>query len=1033
MKIYKHIIFTSFLFFVFSISLNAQSISGIINDSEGLPLPGATVQNLNTSDGVSTDFDGKFSIDASVNDVLQISFIGFETFDLKISNLTDDFTIQLKQGNELEEVVVSSFGFEKKTKSLGYSVTQVEGDEMNRVKSTNPLQALRGKVAGVNISNNASGIKGSTRVVIRGSSSFNGSNQPLYIIDGISIQNEQLGTAGEWGGVDAGDGLSAINPDDIKSISVLKGGAAAALYGSRASNGVILITTKNGSQASKGLGVEVSNQTIFTGINDNFNPQNSYGNGLLGVASTNSLDPFNSWGPKLSSGAKTYDNMNKLYDTGMAMTNSAAFTSNTDMGSTRVSFTNLQASDVIDTSKLNRNSLNLTSVQNLSDKLTVKTSIKYSETREKGNVVQGTSPMSPNETIRNFAPDVDVSDYLGDFGNGTTDGENELSPATSIYSTNPWFAKFNNIISVNKDRLLASTNIQYDITDFLYIRGQAGFDRGTNHFNNTKIGGQPLFQPGVAFAPKGNILEQTQTIKQHDADLFIGTSGINITNDFSFNGFIGTGTFAFESEAVGLEGQNTVIPGLYTVLNTENQGSLYLYGQKQINSVYSNVEFDYQDKIFLTVSARNDWFSTLSAAGKEAPNNDLYGSASLSVILSDLVELPSFISFAKLRGGYSQVAGGAGNPYALSLTYGLIGSGHLGSPLGAINGGNIPNKTITPFQKDETEIGFDLRMFKNRVSLDFAYYENKTMGDIVNAATSVASGYNATTINLGEMTNKGVEILLRGTVIDKEDLSLDLSLNYANNQSNVVKTDENGSNLQIAVGSLFESFIGAIEGQPYGVIYGTSFQRDAQGRVIHKLIDGVPIAQKENVNKILGLGVAPTQLGFGGNLSYKNFSLYAFFEGKFGGSIISDTNSRMKELGRHAVTVPDGGREGGFIPDGIMDDGSAIQRVVGSGDIQKYWTTAGRFDIGEENVYTNDFIRISQLSLSYRFPQEVLQGTFIKSANVALVGNNLGFVFKDVPNIDPEAYNRQNTNGQGVEGIGMPIGESLGLSINLKL
>ena len=324
-------------------------------------------------------------------------------------------------------------------------------------------------------------------------------------------------------------------------------------------------------------------------------------------------------------------------------------------------------------------------------------------------------------------------------------------------------------------------------------------------------------------------------------------------------------------------------------------------------------------------------------------------------------------------------------------------------------------------------------MFKNRVSLDFAYYENKTMGDIVNAATSVASGYNATTINLGEMTNKGVEILLRGTVIDKEDLSLDLSLNYANNQSNVVKTDENGSNLQIAVGSLFESFIGAIEGQPYGVIYGTSFQRDAQGRVIHKLIDGVPIAQAENVNKVLGLGVAPTQLGFGGDLRYKNFSLYVFFEGKFGGSIISDTNSRMKQLGLHAVTVPAGGREVGFTPDGVMDDGSAMPKVVGGSDMQKYWTTADRFDIGEENVYTNDFLRISQLSLSYRVPQEFLQRTFIESANVALVGNNLGFIFKDVPNIDPEAFNRANTNGQGVEGIGMPIGESLGLSINLKL
>ena len=1031
MKI-KQILFTSLLSLVLSTSLYAQSIKGTINDNEGMPLPGATIINLNTSNGVSTDFDGQFSIEASLDDVLQISYIGFETFDFKVSNVSDALDIQLEPGNQLEEVVVSSFGFEKKTKSLGYSVTQVEGDELSRVKSTNPLQALRGKVAGVNISNNASGVKGSTRVVIRGNSSFNGSNQPLYIIDGISIQNEQLGTAGEWGGIDAGDGLSTINPDDIKSVSVLKGGAAAALYGSRASNGVILITTKNGSQAEKGLGVELSNQTTYTKINDFFNPQMSYGNGLLGVASTNSLDPFNSWGPKLSSNTRTYDNMNKLYDTGFNMTNSVAFTSNTDMGSTRVAFTNLKASDVIDTSQLKRNSLNLTTVQNLSDKLTVKASIKYSETREKGNIVMGTSPASPNETIRNFTPEIDVSDYLGEFGNGTTDGINELLPSTSIYSTNPWFAKENNPNSVFKDRLLASTSIQYDVSDYLYLKLQAGFDRSTNHYNNTSIGGGNLNFPGISFFPLGDLFEQTQTIKQHDADFFIGTNGINITNDFSFNGFIGTGTFAFESEAIGILGRNTVIPGLLTIQNTANQQALYNYGQKQINSVYSNAEFDYQDKIFLTVSARNDWFSTLSAAGKETPNNDLYGSASLSVLVSDLVELPSFISFAKLRGGYSQVAGGAGNPYSLSLTYGLIGQGHLGSPLGAINGDNIPNKTITPFQKDETEIGFDLRMFDNKVSLDFAYYENKTMGDIVNAATSRASGYTATTINLGEITNKGIEILLRGTVIDKEDLSLDLSLNYANNQSNVVKTDESGSLLQLAVGSLFNSFIGAKEGHPFGVIYGTSFLRDAQGRVVHKLVDGVPIAQQENVSKVLGLGVAPTQIGFGGDLSYKNFSLYVFFEGKFGGSIISDTNSRMKQLGRHQITVPAGGREVGFTPDGVMDDGSAVPLVAGS-DIQKYWNTAARFDIGEENVYTNDFIRISQLSLNYRFPQEVLQGTFIKSANVALVGNNLGFIFKDVPNIDPEAFNRANTNGQGVEGIGMPIGESLGLSINLKL
>jgi hypothetical protein len=282
------------------------------------------------------------------------------------------------------------------------------------------------------------------------------------------------------------------------------------------------------------------------------------------------------------------------------------------------------------------------------------------------------------------------------------------------------------------------------------------------------------------------------------------------------------------------------------------------------------------------------------------------------------------------------------------------------------------------------------------------------------------------------MTNKGIEILLRGNLIDKTDLSFDLTLNYANNKSNVVKTDENGNTLQIATGSLFQSNIGAMEGEPFGIIYGNSFVRDTQGRVVHSMVNGVPIPKSESVNKVLGLGVAPTQLGIGGNLRYKDFSLYLFLEGKFGGSIISDTNARMKFLGLHQDTVPAGGREAGFIPDGVMEDGSVITQKIPGNDLQNYWTLANRYDIGEENVYKNDFLRISQLSLSYRVPSTYLQNTFIKSANIALVGNNLGFVFKDVPNIDPEAY--YNTrNGQGVEGIAMPIGESVGFSINLKL
>ena len=1009
----------------------AQTISGIVSSDDGTPLPGATIVNIETDQGTSSDFDGNYTISAEEGQTLEFSFLGYDSVQIEITS-TDKIDVVL-QISSLDEVVVSAFGFEKETKSIGYSVTQVEGDELSRVKSTNPLQALRGKIAGVSINSNASGVKNSTRVVIRGNSSFGGNNQPLYIVDGISIQNEQLGAAGEWGGVDNGDGLSAINPDDIKNVSVLKGGAAAALYGSRASNGVILITTKNGSGEKQGIGIELSNQTQFTSINGLHSPQTQYGNGTFGNAPVGDSDPFNSWGPRIT-GGMIYDNLSALYDNAISLTNSAAFTSNTEKGSTRISFTKLDSEDVINTSKLNRNSVNFSSSQKLSDKVTVNASIKYSETEENGNVVMATAPMSPNGAVRDFAPNVDINNFIGPEGNGTSDGENEYKPYVGLFTTNPWFAKFNNITSSFKDRLLGNVNIKYDVTDFLYIRGQAGMDRGTNHLNNNIINGAPLFQPGVAYNPGGQLWEQTQTIKQHDADFFIGTDNVDFNNDFSFNGFVGVGTFEFQSEALAVLGDQTVIPQLYTLLNTSSQSAFYNYNEKKINSVYGSTEFSFQDKIYLSVTARNDWFSTLSAPGKTTPNNDLYGSASLSVILSDLIALPSFFSFAKLRGGVSQVAGGADNPYALSLTYGLTGSGHLGSPLGIINGSAIPNQSLNPFQKDEVEIGLDLRMLDNRISLDLAYYQNTTTGDIVNASASSASGFGSTLINLGEMSNEGIELLLRANVIDKSDFGLDFSFNFTNNTNIVNKTDEAGNNILLATGQLFQTNIGIQEGQPYGVIYGNKYVRDSAGNIVHTMVNGIPIPKSENNNEVIGLGVAPTTVGFGTNLSYKDFDLNIFLEGKYGGSIISNTNSRMKSLGLHQDTAPNGTRNG-FIPNGVMEDGSAMPQVP-EADLQLYWNTGNANGttaaaLGEGNVYENDFLRISQVSLSYNFPQSLLQNTFIRRAAVGLVGNNLGFIFKDVPNIDPEAY--YQSRALGVEGIAMPIGESIGFSVNLKL
>jgi TonB-linked SusC/RagA family outer membrane protein len=1034
---------TIFMVSLLSIAGYAQEIRGTVTDDGGLPLIGATLLEKGTANGTTTDEDGAYAIKLNSSDAtLVISYTGYAEQEISVNGQTS-INVTMAEGSVLDEVVITALGISKEKKSLGYSVTQVSGEELSRVKSSNPLQAIRGKVAGVNISNNAGGVKGSTRVVIRGNSTFGGSNQPLYIIDGISLQNQQLGSAGEWGGVDNGDGLSAINPDDIKSINVLKGGAAAALYGSRASNGVIIIETKNGSGGPKGLGVEYNNQTVFTTINNEYDPQTTYGNGVAGGLPASPKDIFNSWGPAMDGSSRpthdgtnqpySYagDNLERLYETGFNMTNSVAFTSNTDKGNTRLSFTHLDGQDVVATSKLNRMAFSLNTSQRLSDKLVVNASVKYTDTKENSNPIVATAPMSPNGIIRSFAPNINVNDFLGDFGNGTVDGNIELSPTDNIFNTNPWFAYYNNITSANKDRLLGAVNMRYDLTKNIYIRGQAGIDKGTNHFNNQVLNGAPLFQPGVAYNNGGQLFEQTQIIDQYDADLFIGTDNINLSEKLVLSGFVGMGRFSFTAEDVGVFGDQTVIPQLYTVLNTASQAGLYGYDAKQINSVYSSAELSFASKVYLSLTARNDWFSTLSAVDKTTPNNDLYGSASLSLILSDMVDLPEAITFAKLRGGYSQVAGGANDPYRLNLTYALVGQGHLGNPLGNINGGTIPNTGITPFEKNEIEVGLDMRLFKNRIGLDVALYSNQTIGDIVAATTSRASGFDRTTINLGEITNKGIELLLRGTVIESSDFSLDATLNYTHNKSEVIKTDENDGIIQAGVAALFQSNIGHMVGQPYGVIYGSSYVRDDQGRIVHQMVNDIPVPQFEAENKVLGLGVPPTQVGFGVNAKYKGFSLYAFLEGKFGGTIVSATNQSMKQYGLHQATVPTGGREAGFVPDGVLEDGTVITQSLNEEEYYHYWTLNTKYAVGEENAYKNDFIRFSQLSFGYQIPTTALANTPIRGATISLIGNNLGFLFNNVPNIDPEAY-YSTGNGQGVEAIAMPIGKSIGFSVNLK-
>ena len=1027
---------TSFvLFFALTLSAYAQQISGTVTDENGVPLPGATVLVQGTSNGVSTDFDGNYSISASQGDTLVFSFVGYSSQSVVVGS-SSTVNVSLEPDNALEEVVVTALGVQRNTKALGYSVTNVEGDEISANPSTNAINALQGKVAGVNITGSAMGAKGSSRVVIRGSSSLTGNNQPLYVVDGITINNNNLGAAGMWGGTDFGDGISSINPDDVASVTVLKGGAAAALYGSRASNGVIIITTKNG-LGSEGLGIEINSTTQFDMLNTSlWDTQTTYGAGSLGAAPSNSTSAmdnmWSAWGAKMSGQlvpqfdgvSRPYvysDNKDKFYRTGTTYSNTISFSTSNENGNTRFSLTNLDNDDISPNSTLDRNQIGVNTSQQLGDNLRVDANMKYILEDQSGNPRLSDGPGNANWIINNYAPSMNVDWAKGPNGDGRNDDLTEYRATPSIYIQNPWFAQNYYINDSEKERFIGSINARLDLTDFLYIRGRVGTDRYDLHRTTS----EPY---GTGYKPQGGINHYKLAFQQLDADFFLGTDNLSLTDQVSLTAFVGIGSNIVKSESLSINGNDFIVPSLVSINNVKAKSAGYGFSEKQINSAYGSAEFGYNDWAYLTVTARNDWFSTLSLAGKNAPNNDLYTSATLSLVLSDAFDLGD-ISFLKLRAGYSQVAGGADSPYRLNLTYGIVGQGHLGASLGQINGGQIPNTEITPFEKNETEFGFDIRMLDNRLSLDATYYDNETVGDIVGVSASATSGFGSALANLGEINNSGVELLLKYKPVVTDDFAMEVSLNYTNNESKVVATNDTGGNISLDEPRDRNLRVTHIVGEKYGALFGTSFQRDSQGRIVHETSRGYPVPVIVNNRKILGFGVPPQQIGIGASFRYKDFNAGFLIEGKSGGQIYSGTNNRLIGYGLHKMTVPAGGREAGMVPDGVLEDGSVITTSLDYAQQQAYW---GRYnDAAEAGIRDSDYMRLRQLNIGYNIPSSVLEGTFIQSASVSLIGKNLFFLSNDVENVDPEsAYN--SNNSQGLEFSGMPVPRTIGFNVNLK-
>ena len=1032
-----------------------MQVTGTVVDAEdNAPLPGVNIVEVGTTRGASTDFDGKFSFIASgPNVTLAVSFVGYVTQYIDLNGRSQLDVMLAEDVALLEEVVVTAFGIERKERAVGFSVSQVSGEDLVQAREPNVANALSGKISGVVVNNTASGVGGSSRVVIRGNTALgnNQNNQPLYVVDGVPIDNSNLGSAGMWGGTDLGDGIASINPDDIDNISVLKGAAAAALYGTRAQNGVVLISTKKG-QVGSGIGVEFNSNVTFDDIVKVTDFQTEYGQGTRGAKPADqeeALDTgFSSWGARLDGSMvpqfdgvmrpySALDNaQNAFYRTGLSATNTVALSGGFGKTQMRASLSHLTNESIVPNSDLQRTSVTLRGASELGSRLSFDGKLTYVREKVNNRSRLSDAPGNANFGIAFLPPNVDVAALRGcqspdlcpgdegfSEGEGYNEDGTELQHQSSTFTQNPFWAAYQFSDDDEEDRLIGFLAARYKFTDWLDVQVRGGTDAYTTRRSN-------LTPYGTGYSPFGQLAEQTYRIRENNFDL-LATANKSLTSDFQVNASLGGNILYRRFERFELFGREMNIPYLATFSNFASQSANLQFNEKQINSIYGQAEFSYRDYLFLTATGRNDWSSTLPRDN----NSYFYPSFSGSFVFSDAINVPEWLSFGKVRASWAEV-GGDTDPYQLALTYQLTGQGHLGQPIGRIAQGQIPLATLKPSSQVGIEFGTDLRFVDNRVGVDFTWYKTETTDQILNTTISSASGFGSAVINAGGMTNQGIEVLLTGTPVRSADVRWDIGFNFAKNDNEVTELAGEQERLVLDQARSRNVFVVADVGEPYGTLVGTAFMRDDQGRIVYGA-DGFPMQAAEL--KILGLGTPDWSMGVTNTVRYKEFTLSALLDMRFGGDLYSGTNSGAYSRGLHKETLV--GRGEGIVGDGVAFDTCTGENSDGvlTGcsantvriDEQDYYADLAGF--AEPFVYDASYVKLRELKLSYRLPSRWFANTPIQLATISLVGRNLWLIHSNVPNVDPESQYSSTNGAQGLEWLGVPQTRSLGFNFNIRL
>ncbi|MDJ1499818.1 SusC/RagA family TonB-linked outer membrane protein [Xanthocytophaga agilis] len=1027
------------IFFLLTLPVFAQqTITGdVTNVTDNTALPGVTVSVKGTTNGTTTDANGHYSI--KVNDpnaTLVFSFIGYVTEEVAIGGRA---TVNISLAPDIQslgEVVVTALGIEKDKKAVVYSVSEAKGSEFTQARENNVANALTGKIAGVNATGLSTGPGGSSRVVIRGNGSLTGNSQPLYVINGMPMDNSVPGGSstpnglGTRNGVDRGDGIAAINPDDIESISVLKGGAAAALYGSRGANGVILITTKKG-RAQKGIGVEYNGTYTMENVSVFPDFQYEYGQGDGGVMPTTLAQAQatgrRSFGAKIdgstnyvAADGKTHpyvaqkDNLKNFYQTGTTFTNTIALSGGNESVVYRLSLADLNAKSVLPTNTYNRKTANASLSGKLSSKLRFEAVAQYNLEKGTNRPIAGDALGNPNWMPYEVANTVDVR-WLkpGHDANGNEILWNDAGIVTNGYF---FINKFKE--TDTKNRFIGQASISYDLLKNLTVKGNI-----TRDFYNYSF--TSIIPTGTQYVPNGQYDGIKSTVSETNS-LLTANYRTTLNEKFGISALVGGNILVRKSDDYNYTGERFIIPYFYSYANLGTSSAVPYAGNMRTNSVFGSLDLDYKSIVFLTATGRQDWFSTLSPAN----NSVFYPSIGTSFVLSDVVKMPSVVDMLKLRASWAQVGGGGPDPYAINLAYGNVPSASsvpLQNVYSAISGAYaVPNDILKPYTSTTFEVGLNTQLFQNRLNFDITLYDRRTTDDIVSVPISYGSGYNVAILNAGKLSNKGIELMIDGTPIKTDAFRWNASFNFAYNKSEVLKLADGITTANIGTSANGNAFINNQVGKPFGSIYGYRMLKDASGNIIYDTNSNLPM-QTDN-NQFLGQGVPPYTMGLTNDFKYKNFSLNVLVDGKFGGSIFSVMEVYATRLGLLKSTLP--GRENGLELNGVTKDGAEYSYTVPVANLRSaYYNNMNRYT--ELFVHDASFVKLRQVILTYNLPTELFKRFGVQGASISLVGRNLLILYKQTDNFDPE---QSLTNGaaQGIESIGLPRTRSYGLNLSLK-